>query len=127
MHDGRTGILVLGLGDPHGLEGSESGKDRSSNPHRVLTLGRSDDLDAHGRRGKSGDLLGETLCNTLEHSRTSGAHNVGVQVLSDINITSHDRIERGLVNTCVCVIIFVFLYIYVYVIEKIHHIKQRCL
>ena len=99
VHDGRTGILVLGLGDPHGLESSKGGKDGSSNPHGVLTLGRSDDLDAHGRRGKGSDLLGETLCNSLEHSRTSGAHNVGVQVLSDINITGHDRVERGLVDT----------------------------
>ena len=99
VHDGRTGVLVLGLGDPHGLESSKGGKDGSSNPHGVLTLGRSDDLDAHGGRGKGSDLLGETLCNSLEHSRTSGAHNVGVQVLSDIDITGHDRVERGLVDT----------------------------
>ena len=95
VHDGRTGVLVLGLGDPHGLEGSESGKDRSSNPHGVLTLGRSDDLDAHGRRGKGSDLLGKTLCKTLVH----GAYDVGVQVLSDIDITGHDRVEHGLVDT----------------------------
>ena len=71
VHDGRTGVLVLGLGDPHGLESSESGKDGSSNPHGVLTLGRSDDLDAHGRRCKGSDLLGETLPGIRADSQAS--------------------------------------------------------
>ena len=49
--------------------------------------------------GKGSDLLGETLCKTLVHGGSSGAHDVGVQVLSDIDITGHDRVEGGLVDT----------------------------
>ena len=35
------------LGNPHLLEGGERGEDGSSDPHRVLSLGGSDDLDLH--------------------------------------------------------------------------------
>ena len=52
-----AGLVVFLLGDPHLLEGGERSKDRSSDPDRVLPLGRSNDLDLHGGWCKSGDLL----------------------------------------------------------------------
>ena len=57
VDDGRSGLVVLLLGDPHLLEGGEGGQDGSSDPHGVLPLGGSDDLDLHGAGGKGGDLL----------------------------------------------------------------------
>ena len=44
VDDGWSGLVVLLLGDPHLLEGGQGGQDGASDPHRVLALGRSDDL-----------------------------------------------------------------------------------
>ena len=57
VDDGRSGLIVLLLGDPHLLEGGERGEDRSSDPDRVLPLGGGDNLDLHRRRRERGDLL----------------------------------------------------------------------
>ena len=35
VHDGRTGLVVLLLRDPHLLEGGERGQDGATNPDRV--------------------------------------------------------------------------------------------
>merc|ERR1712118_140345 len=47
VHDGRTRLVVLLLGDPHLLEGGERREDGAANPNGVLALGRRDDLDLH--------------------------------------------------------------------------------
>ena len=61
VDDAGTRLVVLLLGDPHLLEGGERGQDGSSDPYGVLPLGRSDYLDLHGGRSKSGDLLLHTV------------------------------------------------------------------
>jgi len=99
VHNGRSGLVVLFLADPHTLEGREGGKNGSTDPDRVLTLRRSDDLNLDGSGGKSGDLLGHTLTDSGEHGGTSGENNVGVQVLTDIDIALHDGLEGGVGNT----------------------------
>ena len=99
VNDGRAALIVLGLRDPHLLEGGERGKNRTSNPDGVLTLGRSDDLDLHGGRGESSEFLGHTFTNTLEHSGTTGENDVSVEILTDIDITLHDGLEGGIVDT----------------------------
>ena len=48
MNDGRAGLVVFGLGDPHLLEGGERSEDGASDPDGVLALRGSDDLDLHG-------------------------------------------------------------------------------
>lgn len=45
MDDGRTGLIVLLLGAPEILEGTERRQDGSANPDAVLPLGGSNDLD----------------------------------------------------------------------------------
>jgi hypothetical protein len=52
VDDGRTGLVVFLLTDPHLLEGGERGQDGAADPHRVLTLGGSDDLEEVERRGE---------------------------------------------------------------------------
>merc|ERR1712080_762814 len=47
VHDRRTRLIILLLGDPHLLECRERGEDGSSDPDRVLPLWRSNDLDLH--------------------------------------------------------------------------------
>merc|ERR1719357_2533903 len=74
-------------------------KDGATDPDRVFTLWWCDDLDLHGGWGELGDFLLHTISNTGEHSRTTGQDDVGVQVLSDVQVTVHDGVVGGLVDT----------------------------
>ena len=99
MDNGGTRLVILLLGDPHLLEGGERGQDGTTDPDGVLPLRGSDDLDLHGGRGKSGQLLLHTVGDTGEHGGSTRQDNVAVQVLTDIDITLHDGVVRGLVDT----------------------------
>lgn len=81
MHNGRTALVVFLLGDPHLLEGREGSENRTTDPDRVLALGRSNDLDLHGRRSKSSDLLLHTVGETGVHG--------GATRLEDELVTRH--------------------------------------
>ena len=67
VDDGWAGLVVLGLGDPHGLEGGQRSQDRATDPDGVFTLWWGDDLDLHGAWGQSSDLLLHAISNTWEH------------------------------------------------------------
>jgi len=99
VDNGWSCLVVLGLGDPHGLEGGEGSKNGATNPDRVLSLWWRDDLDLHGGWGEGGDLLLHSVGNTWVHGGTTGEDVVGVEVLSDINIALHDGVVGGLVDT----------------------------
>ena len=99
MDDGRTRFIVFLLADPHLLESGEGGKNGTTDPDGVLTLRRSNNLDLHGAWGQSGDFLLHTVSNTRVHGGTTRHDDVGVQVLTDINIALHDGVVGGLVNT----------------------------
>ena len=43
VNDRRGFLVVLGLRDPHLLEGGKRGQDRAADPGRVPALGRGDD------------------------------------------------------------------------------------
>ena len=101
MDDGRTRFVVLGLGDPHGLEGRERRQNRTTNPDGVTSLRRSNNLNLHGGRCESADFLGESFSNTREHSSTTGKNNVVVKIFSDIDVAFHDGVESELVETVV--------------------------
>merc|ERR1739844_891562 len=91
-------LIIFLLGDPHLLEGGEGCKDGSSDPDRVLPLWGSNDLDLDGGWSKSSALLLHPISNTRVHGGASGHDSVGIQVLTDINITLHDRVVGGLVD-----------------------------
>jgi len=99
VNDGRTRLVVFGLGDPHLLEGRKRSQDRTTNPDGVLSLGRSDDLDLHGSGSQGGEFLGQSLGNTGVHGGTARKDDVGVEILSDIDITLHDGLEGTVVDT----------------------------
>ena len=99
MNNGGTRLVILLLGDPHLLEGGERGQDGTTDPDGVLPLRGSNDLDLHGGRGKSSQLLLHAVSDTGEHGGSTRQDNVAVQVLTDIDITLHDGVVRGLVNT----------------------------
>ena len=83
-------FIIFLLADPHLLEGGEGSKDGSSNPYRVLPFWWSNDLDLHGWWGKSDKFLLHSVINSWVHCGASRQDGVGVQVLSNINITFHD-------------------------------------
>jgi len=99
VDNGWSSLVVLGLGDPHGLEGRERSQDGTSDPDRVFSFWWGDDLDLHGGWGKGGDLLLHTIGNTWVHGGTSGEDVVGIKILTDINIALHDGVVGGLVDT----------------------------
>merc|ERR1719378_595012 len=98
VHDRRTGLVVLGLRDPHLLEGGQRREDGAANPHRVLALRRCHDLDLHGRRGEGRELLGHALADALKHGGTAREHDVLVQILADVHVALHDGLERAVMD-----------------------------
>ncbi len=71
MDNRRTTLVILLLGDPHLLEGGEGGQNGTTDPDRVFTLGRGDDLDLHGGRSKSSDFLLHAVGDTWVHGSTT--------------------------------------------------------
>merc|ERR1719233_2804593 len=96
---GRAGLVILLLRDPHLLEGGQRGQDGATDPYRVLPLWRSNDLYLHGGWGQRSDLLLHSVSNTRIHGGASRQNSVSIQILSDINITLHDRVVSSLMNT----------------------------
>lgn len=99
MDDARAGLVVLLLADPHLLEGGERSEDGSADPYGVFPLWWGDDLDLHGGWGECGDFLLHTIGNTWVHAGSTGEDRVGVQVLTDVDVTLHDTVVGGLMNT----------------------------
>merc|ERR1719234_787764 len=99
VDDGGAGLIVLLLGDPHLLEGGEGSQDGASDPDGVLPLGGSDDLDLHGGGSQGGDLLLHSVGDSGEHGGSSGQHGVGVQVLTDVDVTLHDGVVGAFVDS----------------------------
>ena len=98
VDDGRAGLVVLLLGDPHLLKGGQRSQDGAADPDGVFALRWGNDLDLHGARGQGGDLLLHAIGDTRVHGGASGQDVVGVQVLSDVDVALHDRAEDLLVN-----------------------------
>merc|ERR1712002_160316 len=98
VNNGWATLIILLLGDPHLLEGGEGCKDGSSDPDGVLPLWGSNDLDLDGGWSKSSDLLLHSVSNTRVHGGTSRHDSVGIQVLTDVNITLHDGVVGGLMD-----------------------------
>jgi len=94
VNDRWASIIILCLGDPHRLEGPQRRQDGPTNPHRVFALGWGNDLHSHCRWRKSCELLAETIGNTLEHCRATRAHDILVQVLTNVYVTGHDGVEH---------------------------------
>ena len=92
-------LIIFLLGDPHLLEGGERGQDGASDPYRVFPLGRSDDLDLHCGWSQGSDLLLHSVSNTRVHGAATREYGVGVEVLTDVHVTLHDRVVASLMDT----------------------------
>eukprot|EP00053_Salpingoeca_punica_P013702 m.123980 g.123980 ORF g.123980 m.123980 type:complete len:429 (+) comp16274_c1_seq2:170-1456(+) len=98
VDDGRAGLVVLLLGDPHLLEGGERGQDGAADPDRVLALGRGNDLDLHALGSQGDELLLHAVSQAGVHGGAAREHDVAVQVLADVDVALHDRVVGGLVD-----------------------------
>merc|ERR1712026_528497 len=99
VDNGWAALVVLLLGDPHLLEGGQGRQDGSSDPDRVFPLRGSNNLDLDGGGSKGSDLLLHTISNTRVHGGATRHDGVGIQVLPDVNITLHDGVVGGLMDT----------------------------
>merc|ERR1719385_335020 len=68
-------------------------------PERKYSVWGSNNLDLDGGRSKSGDFLLHTVSNTRVHGGASGHDSVGIEILTDVNITLHDGVVGGLMDT----------------------------
>jgi len=99
VNDGRPGLVVLLLADPHLLECGQRREDRSADPHGILALRRSDDFDLHGGGREGGDLLLHAVSDAGEHRGSTRQNRVGVKIFTNINVALHDAVVSRLVNT----------------------------
>merc|ERR1719192_1695940 len=99
VDNGWAAFIVLLLGDPHLLEGGEGGQDGATDPDGVLPLRRSNNLDLDGRGSQGSDLLLHTVSNSRVHGGATRHDSVGIEVLPDVNITLHDGVVGGLMDT----------------------------
>mmetsp|Transcript_18235 Transcript_18235/g.38606 ORF Transcript_18235/g.38606 Transcript_18235/m.38606 type:complete len:244 (-) Transcript_18235:525-1256(-) len=98
VDDRRARFVILLLGDPHLLEGGERGEDRAADPDRVLALRRRDDLHLHRGGRERGDLFRHAVGDAGVHGGAARQHDVGVEVLADVDVALHDRVVRRLVH-----------------------------
>ena len=92
VDDGGTGLVVLLLGDPQGLEGWEGGQDGASDPGGVLPLWWSDHVVLYVVRGEGCHFFLLAVSEARKHGGTTGQNNVGVEVLPKVNITLSDGV-----------------------------------
>ena len=65
----------------------------------VFALRWSNNLDLHCGGSKGRDLILHAVSNARVHGGASRQHSVGVQVLTDVDVTLHDGVVGGLVDT----------------------------
>merc|ERR550525_531599 len=94
MDNPGAGNIVLCLCDPHLCRCAERCPDRPADPYRVLALRRRSDGNGHRIWNQSFELLLHPGIDTRVHSCTARQHDVLVQVLADIDISLHNRVER---------------------------------
>merc|ERR1719352_1713186 len=98
VHDCWARLIILTLRDPHLLEGTQRRQDRATDPHRVLALRRSHDLDLHRGWCQGCKFFGHALTDTCKHCGSTRQHNVAVEVLADVHIAFHDGLEGSVMN-----------------------------
>merc|ERR1712137_345053 len=90
VNDRRSWLVVLALRDPHLLESAQRRQDGAANPHGILALWWCDNFDLHRGRCECCKLLRHSLPNACEHRGAARQHNVGIEILADIQVALHD-------------------------------------
>ena len=100
VDDGGPVLVVFRLVDPYPtwLTYAKRAYNRAADPGRALSLRRGDDLNVHRCLGEGCDLFLQAVDNAREHGRSSGQDNVGVQVITDVDVAPHDGVVNHLVE-----------------------------
>ena len=99
MDNAWTSLVILLLADPHLPEWGQRGQDGTTNPHRVLPLWWSNNLDLHTGGSKGSDLLLHSFSDAWKHCAATRQHNVGIHLPPEVNVTFHDGVIAGNTNT----------------------------
>ena len=99
VDDRWTGFVIFLFRDPHLLESRKRSQNGATDPDRVFSLWWCDDLDFHCRWCQGSDLLLHAVSDAWVHGGATGEDSICVQVLSDIDITLHDRVVSCFMNT----------------------------
>ena len=98
VDNGRAGLVVLLLRDPHLLEGAQRSEDGAADPDRVLALRRRHHADADAGRREGGDLLLDSVREARKHGGAAGEDDVGEEVAAHVDVAPHDGVEGGLMD-----------------------------
>ena len=93
VDDRWTRFVIFLFRDPHLLKCRQRCQDRTTNPHRVFALWRSDDLDLHRRWRQRSDLLLHTISNAWIHRRTYTTSNPMHHIIIIIIAITHLQTE----------------------------------
>jgi len=90
---GCTIFFVISHSHPARSVGGERGEDGTTGPDGVVSVRRSDDLDLRLGINSAENVLLKSLRKTRVQSRTTGEDDVGVEILSDVEIASLDGLD----------------------------------
>ena len=98
VDDRGADFVIFLLGDPHLFKRRMRSQDGATNPGRVFSLGRSDDVDFHGGRSQCRDLLVHSLGEARQQGRSAGKNKVGVENFTDVDVALPNAVVRIQVN-----------------------------
>ena len=80
-------------------ERAQTSKNTATNPGGVFAFGRGKDLYPHILDGKSLHLRKETIAKALGQCAAARQHNVGIEILPEVEISPVDRVNNYLMYT----------------------------
>lgn len=86
MNNSWSTLIILITRDPHILKRCQRRQDRSTNPHRVFSLGLRIYSNPNRLRHHIGELLGEALLNARVHCRSARQHDILVEFAANVNV-----------------------------------------
>ena len=86
VNNSRSTLIILVTRNPHTLKRCQRRQDRSTNPHRVFSLGLRIYSHPNRLRHHIGELLGEALLNTRVHGRSARQHDILVEFSANVNV-----------------------------------------
>lgn len=98
MNNVGARLVVLGLGDPHGLEGGKGGEDRGAEPAAIHALNRCVNLDFVVCGNKCKHFVPEALADALKERGPPAEDHILEEIAPNIIVALHHRIEAIFMN-----------------------------
>ncbi len=83
---------------PHLSKRAQPRQNAPADPRRVLALGRGKDLDAHVFDRDALDFRQQAVAEALGQRAAAGEHDVGVEVLAEVQVRAVDGVDYDLVH-----------------------------